>query len=86
MGNLVYLFAAYAVFWVLTFAFVFNLARRQKGLQREIGSLKRALETRQEESGSLGLDLRLHLQHRPAAEGLAEENQVPGADPGDQAK
>jgi CcmD family protein len=48
MGNLVYLFAAYAVFWALTFVFVFNLARRQKGLQREIESLKRALETRQE--------------------------------------
>jgi CcmD family protein len=48
MGNLVYLFAAYAVFWALTFAFVFNIARRQKGLQREIESLRRALETRQE--------------------------------------
>lgn len=48
MGNLVYLFAAYAVFWALTFVFVFNLARRQKSLQREIESLKRALETRQE--------------------------------------
>jgi CcmD family protein len=48
VGNLIYLFAAYAVFWVLTFVFVFNIARRQKGLQREIESLKRALETRQE--------------------------------------
>ena len=48
MGNLVYLFAAYAVFWVLTFAFVFSIARRQKSLQRDIESLKRALETRQE--------------------------------------
>jgi len=50
MGNLVYLFAAYAVFWALTFVFVFNLARRQKSLQREIESLRRALETRQEET------------------------------------
>jgi len=48
MENLVYLFAAYAVFWVLTFLFVFNLARRQKSLQREIESLKRALESRRE--------------------------------------
>jgi CcmD family protein len=48
MGNLVYLFAAYAVFWALTFVFVFSIARRQKSLQREIESLKRALETRQE--------------------------------------
>jgi len=50
MGNLVYLFAAYAVFWALTFVFVFNLARRQKSLQREIESLRRALETRQEKT------------------------------------
>ena len=48
MGNLVYLFAAYAVFWVLTFAFVFNIARRQTSLQREIESLKRALKSCQE--------------------------------------
>ena len=48
MGELVYIFAAYAVFWVLTFVFVSNLARRQKGLQREVESLRRALETRQE--------------------------------------
>jgi len=48
MGNLVYIFAAYAVFWVLTFVFVFNLARRQKSLQREVESLSRALEARQE--------------------------------------
>ena len=47
MGNLVYLFAAYAVFWALTFVFVFNLARRQKGLQRKIESLKQTLEGRQ---------------------------------------
>ena len=46
MGDLVYLFAAYAVFWVLTFVFVFNIARRQKGLQREIESLKQTLESR----------------------------------------
>jgi len=48
MGNLVYLFAAYAVFWAVTFAFVFRIARRQRSLQREIEALKRALEARQE--------------------------------------
>ena len=46
MGDLVYLFAAYAVFWVLTFVFVFNIARRQKSLQREVESLKQTLENR----------------------------------------
>lgn len=48
MGNLVYIFAAYAVFWAVTFAFVFSIARQQKGLQRQIEALRRALETKQE--------------------------------------
>jgi CcmD family protein len=46
MDNLVYLFAAYAVFWVITFAFVFSMSRRQKRLQREVEALRKALETR----------------------------------------
>lgn len=44
MENLVYLFAAYAVFWVLTFAYVFVIASRQKRLQNEVENLRRALE------------------------------------------
>ena len=43
-----FMIAAYAVFWIVTFVFVFNIARRQKSLQREIESLKRALEARRE--------------------------------------
>lgn len=39
-----YLFAAYAVFWALTFIFVFTIASRQKRLQKEIEALKKALE------------------------------------------
>ena len=38
-----YLFAAYAVFWGLTFAYVFTIASRQKRLQREIETLSRSL-------------------------------------------
>ena len=40
-----YLFAAYAVFWALTFAYVFTIASRQKRLEREIEVLTRALES-----------------------------------------
>ena len=46
MDNLVYLFAAYAVFWIVTFAFVFSMSRRQKRLQREVEALRKALEIR----------------------------------------
>lgn len=38
-----YLFAAYAVFWGLTFVYVFSIAYRQRNLTREIETLKRAL-------------------------------------------
>lgn len=39
-----YVFAAYAVFWALTFIFVFSIASRQKRLEKEIEALSRALE------------------------------------------
>ena len=38
-----YLVAAYAVFWGLTFVYVFSIANRQRSLAREIEALKRAL-------------------------------------------
>ena len=38
-----YLFAAYAVFWGLTFAYVFTIASRQKRLEKEIETLSRSL-------------------------------------------
>lgn len=40
-----YLFAAYAVFWGLTFVYVFSIAHRQRNLARQIEDLKRALES-----------------------------------------
>jgi CcmD family protein len=39
MSNLVYLVAAYAVFWTLTFVLVFSMWARQRRLQREIADL-----------------------------------------------
>lgn len=41
---MVYLFAAYAVFWASTFVYVFTIASRQKRLQEELETLRRALE------------------------------------------
>jgi CcmD family protein len=40
-----YLFAAYAVFWGLTFAYVFTVASRQKRLEREIDTLRRSTKS-----------------------------------------
>jgi CcmD family protein len=38
-----YLAAAYAVFWGLTFVYVFSIAHRQRNLAREIEALKGTL-------------------------------------------
>ena len=38
-----YLVAAYAVFWGLTFVYVFSIANRQRNLAREIEAVKKAL-------------------------------------------
>ena len=42
-----YLFAAYAVFWALTFVYVFSIGSRQRRLEKEVEALKRALENEQ---------------------------------------
>jgi CcmD family protein len=39
-----YLVVAYAVFWGLTFLYIFSISRRQKGLEREIQVLRQILE------------------------------------------
>ena len=39
-----YLFAAYAVFWAFTFAFMLRVDARQRQLEKEIHALSRVLE------------------------------------------
>jgi hypothetical protein len=40
----IYLLAAYAVFWALTFALVFSVWLRQRRLERDIAALQALLE------------------------------------------
>ncbi len=35
-----YMVAAYLIIWVASFAFIFSMVQRQRGLQREIEQLK----------------------------------------------
>jgi len=42
-----YLFAAYAVFWAFTFAYVFTIGSRQKRLEKEIDALSRSITREQ---------------------------------------
>jgi CcmD family protein len=43
MENAGYLFAAYTLAWVLVFGYVLLLLNRQKGLRRDLESLKKTL-------------------------------------------
>jgi CcmD family protein len=43
-----YLVAAYAVFWGLTFVYVFSIANRQRNLAREVEALNRSLSSKAE--------------------------------------
>lgn len=44
--KFLFLAAAYAVFWLGTFGYVFAISRRQRALERELEALKAALERR----------------------------------------
>ena len=48
MDNVEFLAAAFAVFWALTFIYVFSIARRQQNLEREVKVLESLLEEEQD--------------------------------------
>ncbi len=51
MGNLTFMFAAYAVVWVAVLLYSFSIAARHRSLEREIEMLKAALAERQQVDG-----------------------------------
>jgi len=50
-SNLPYLFAAFAVSWVVFFVYAFFVSRRQNEMQKEIRELRRALELQEARDG-----------------------------------
>ncbi len=40
MGNLVYVFAAYTVIWVVLFAYLINLSYKNRSLRKTLEALK----------------------------------------------
>jgi len=48
MGNLPYLVAAYALVWIVLFAYLFNLSRKNKALQRELETIKEILASQRQ--------------------------------------
>ena len=45
MGDMIFLAAGYAVFWIVTFVFVFSLVSRQRKLQQEVATLEQLIES-----------------------------------------
>lgn len=44
MDNAVYVFAAYAVIWLLSLGYFFSIAQRQESLRKEIEALRGAIQ------------------------------------------
>jgi CcmD family protein len=44
-SNLIYLFAAFAVTWVVFFAYAYLVSRRRQEIQREVRDLRQSLES-----------------------------------------
>lgn len=40
MGDMIYLAAGYAVFWIVSFAFIYSLVNRQRNLQKSVEMLE----------------------------------------------
>ncbi len=47
MGNLTYLFAAFAVIWLALLLYSYSIGARQKSLEQEIETLKAVLAERE---------------------------------------
>jgi CcmD family protein len=43
MGDMIYLAAGYAVFWLVTFVFVYSIVGRQRNLEKEVQVLEQLL-------------------------------------------
>lgn len=50
-ANLPYLFAVYAITWVIFFVYLYYLSQRQRNLRREVEELRQALSERERQGG-----------------------------------
>jgi CcmD family protein len=44
MGDLIFLAAGYAVFWLITFVFIYSMVSRQRNLQKDLEMLEQLSE------------------------------------------
>lgn len=43
MGDMIYMAAGYAVFWLVTFVFIYSMISRQRNLEKEVQVLEQLL-------------------------------------------
>jgi CcmD family protein len=44
MGDIIFLAAGYAVFWLITFVFIYSMVSRQRNLQKDLEMLEQLSE------------------------------------------
>lgn len=44
MGDMIYLAAGYAVFWIVSFVFIYSLVSRQRAIQKDLVMLEQLAE------------------------------------------
>lgn len=45
MGDMIYLAAGYAVFWIISFIFIYSMVSRQHNLQKELEILEQVVQS-----------------------------------------
>lgn len=48
MGDMIFLAAGYAVFWIVAFVFIYSMVSRQRHLQKELEMLEQLVEAEAE--------------------------------------
>ncbi len=44
MGDMIYLAAGYAVFWIVSFVFIYSMVNRQRSLQKSVEMLEQLVQ------------------------------------------
>lgn len=51
MGDMIFLAAGYAVFWIIAFVFIYSMVSRQRNLQKELEMLEQLAQRESEADG-----------------------------------
>ncbi len=45
MGNITFLAAGYAVFWIVAFVFIYSMVSRQRNIQKQVQTLEQLVQS-----------------------------------------